>query len=339
MKSAKPPFRGYLVLSTNPPIIYMMDHLLRTRRNMMGLLLESLRRRHVSLVIALSWCYRNPHQIKWLAERVAYLQSRAPDHRFIILTNTTEEADLIRQAGLETVFCHQNVFLNEDLYYPMETAKKYDAIYDAALAPFKRHELARGIENLALISYVKSDVALHDTMRIADENRHAIWLNDPIDNPSSWLNETAVNHFLNQAKVGLCLSAVEGAMYASAQYLLAGLPVVTTQNTGGRDTLLDPAYTRWVEDDPHAVAAAAQELIELNIDPAFIRQETLKRFSTHRRVFLDLLNKIVREKTGGLWANKWPSDLPSRLFSDRIPFYKSFLSLHIQNSPAPWTLR
>jgi len=337
LRTAGAPFQSYLVLSVNPAVIYVKDYLLRNRKSLFGLLLESLRFKPVTLIIGLSWCHQNNYLIKSLKGLIASCQIRFPHYRFIILTNTPKEDEFLHEAGLETVFCNQNGFLDERLYFPTGEAKKYDAIYDAALAPFKRHELARKINRLALISYVKPDVTIEETRRIAHENQHAVWLNDPLDNSSSWLSDVEINHLLNQAKVGLCLSAVEGAMYASAQYLLAGLPVVTTKNKGGRDELLDPAYTRWVEDDPSAVAAAVDELAGLNLDPHTIRRETLKKFSIHRNVFTDLMNGITRETTGGPWATQWPANLPNRLYSDHIPFHRTLMSLHLGGRPAPWT--
>ena len=37
------------------------------------------------------------------------------------------------------------------------------------------------------------------------------------------------------SQVGLCLSKSEGAMFASIEYLLCGLPIVSTKSVGGRD--------------------------------------------------------------------------------------------------------
>jgi len=324
------------VLSTDPSVIFVKDYVLQTRKSLIGAMLESLRYRPVTLLIGLSWCHQNEYLIKSLTGLIERRKASLKRHRFIVLANTNDEAELLQEAGLETAVCHQNAFLDETLYYPTNQTKRYDAIYDAALAPFKRHELAGKIDSLALISYVKSDVALDDTLRIAQENRHATWLNNPLVNTSSWLSDSEINHFLNQARVGLCLSAIEGAMYASAQYLLAGLPVVTTKNKGGRDVLLDAAYTRWVEDDPDSVAAAVDELARLNIDPHAIRNATLKKISAHRKVLLDLLNKLVGDKTGNQWAAEWPAGLPNRLYSDGIPFHKSLISLYFKSRRAPW---
>ena len=61
------------------------------------------------------------------------------------------------------------------------------------------------------------------------------------------------------------LARLAGA--ASGLVYLAGLPVVTTANVGGRDEFLDPRAARWVDDDPREVAAAVHELTTDPVDP------------------------------------------------------------------------
>jgi glycosyltransferase involved in cell wall biosynthesis len=77
-------------------------------------------------------------------------------------------------------------------------------------------------------------------------------------------------------------------MYAATEYMLCGLPVVSTVSEGGRDSWFDPRFTRVVADDPEEVAAAVRNLISQKISPEFIRAETLHRIWEHRRRLLDL---------------------------------------------------
>lgn len=48
-----------------------------------------------------------------------------------------------------------------------------------------------------------------------------------------------INEIYGQSRCGLILSAEEGACFAAMEYLLCGLPVVTTPNIGGRDEFFD----------------------------------------------------------------------------------------------------
>ena len=73
-------------------------------------------------------------------------------------------------------------------------------------------------------------------------------------------NIKEVSNFINKCRVGLCLSSEEGGMYASTQYLLCGLPVVTTNNIGGRNTFFHPDYVYYAEDDSRDIAHGVEEL-------------------------------------------------------------------------------
>ncbi len=84
-------------------------------------------------------------------------------------------------------------------------------------------------------------------------------------------------------------------MYASTQYLLCGLPVVSTRSEGGRDVFFDPAYVRIVDDDPEAVRAAVHELIALRISPEEIRDRTLARIREHRERLFELIEGCYAE--------------------------------------------
>ncbi|MEX2201686.1 MAG: glycosyltransferase [Dongiaceae bacterium] len=84
-------------------------------------------------------------------------------------------------------------------------------------------------------------------------------------------NAYQIADWLNRAEVGLCLSEVEGATTAAVEYMLCGLPVVTTPSKGGRDRIFDPAVSLTVEPTPIAVARGVQAVIERQIEPHRVR--------------------------------------------------------------------
>jgi glycosyltransferase involved in cell wall biosynthesis len=116
-------------------------------------------------------------------------------------------------------------------------------------------------------------------------NRHRpFWSSRPVR-----LRADEVAAVYRRAHVGLCLSAAEGAMLASMQYLLVGLPVVTTPSMGGRDVFFDAENSITVEPEANAVAKAVAEWIERRPDPRAIRGRALERVAEHRerlRVFV-----------------------------------------------------
>ena len=104
-----------------------------------------------------------------------------------------------------------------------------------------------------------------------------------------------VNRELSRARVGLCLSAIEGAMFASVEYLLAGLPIVTTPSKGGRHVYHDPEYCWTAAPDPRSVAEAVYALGTKGIPRDRIRKCTLRRLERDRERFLGLIDAILEE--------------------------------------------
>lgn len=66
---------------------------------------------------------------------------------------------------------------------------------------------------------------------------------------------------LNNSSVGGIFSATEGACYASTEYLMCGLPVISTHSTGGRDIWYTPDNSILVEATEPAVAARLQRAL------------------------------------------------------------------------------
>ncbi|TIW59263.1 MAG: glycosyltransferase, partial [Mesorhizobium sp.] len=145
------------------------------------------------------------------------------------------------------IFSNHNLMISEDIFRPLpDVSVEYDAVYNGRISHTKRHYLAFEIERLvhvtssigelppagdrAFIRRLQAQSPLH---RIA---------NPLVDDLAGRLSPDEVNHVYNQAAVGLCLSAVEGAMYSSMEYLLAGLPIVSTPSIGGRDVYFHPDY-------------------------------------------------------------------------------------------------
>jgi glycosyltransferase involved in cell wall biosynthesis len=122
---------------------------------------------------------------------------------------------------------------------------------------------------------------------------HAAWLKDTSRGSKKVTVDEMVG-FYNEARVGLILSEREGAVFASMEYLLCGLPVVSTPSTGGRDVFWDDRFVIVCEPNPEAVAEAVQELKLRNIDPQLIRNATLEQVEKHRDVLREFLAPAVK---------------------------------------------
>ena len=193
-------------------------------------------------------------------------RARNPDHRLIFVCNTPEEVLLLQKFEEAAFFYNKTANSSERIFRPLERASiEFDAIYNAQLIPWKRHELSLGIESCAFLFYRDSLLRDVASSEAAIMDRHAaaapghVFLNAldgagvPIRLPLS-----EVNRHLNRASIGLCLSEREGAMFASTEYLLSGLPIVSTPSTGGRHVYYDEEYCCTVPPDPRSVRAGSR---------------------------------------------------------------------------------
>lgn len=260
--------------------------------------------------LAMYLWHQTADDISWLDQRARQLQ---PNHRIHHCVNDISVCRDLVARGISAHFINQNAFLDERMFSIDPAASKcFDAVYNARMAEFKRHELANEIQSLLIIG---------GTVTPEDSDEYFLRVKSMLptatftyDREKGMLNEQQVNQLLNQSKVGLCLSACEGAMYAAVEYLLCGLPVVSTVSLGGRDSWFDSRFTRIVADDPQQIAAAVKDLIERQLCPHMIRSETLIRMAEHRQRLVDLGQQIyAAHKTGRDFARDFYARLTNKL--------------------------
>ena len=271
--SPRPVLAGWV--STDPPVLY---HSMGSEDPGKHLSDEPMTR------MAMYLWYHTTSEIIELDRKARDLRPNHVIHHMV--NDITTWRELVAH-GISAHFVNQNAFLDERLFdIESDASKHYDAVYNARMTDFKRHFLAADVPDLLIIGGTNTREDSDDYYRSAKAalpNARFIY-----DEDKSYLCEQEITALLNQARVGLCLSACEGTMFAATEYLLCGLPVVSTVSLGGRETWFDPRFTRIVPDDTLAVATAVKELIALNICPRQIRTETLSRMWEHRRRFLDL---------------------------------------------------
>ncbi|MBB5753180.1 glycosyltransferase [Prosthecomicrobium pneumaticum] len=266
------------------------------------------------------WFLFSPTRTIESEEAVALLRRRAvlhrlshPQHRLVFLCNTPEETALVRATGEAAFFYNKTANAPEAVFRPLGTPREFDAIYNAQLVPWKRHELSLAIPSCAFLFY-RNSLLPEPAAEAAIIARHKaeapghVFLNafDRKGEPVR-LSPPKVNRALGRAHVGLCLSETEGAMFASTEYLLAGLPVVSTPSIGGRHVHFDPDFCLTVPPDPRAVAQAVAALKARAIPAETVRAATLARLERERARFLALLDAILEE--GGAThrlAGPWP---------------------------------
>lgn len=247
----------------------------------------------------LSWTMRRARAVRMLSTAIAVYRRKRPEHEIVVLCNEEEEKRAFEASGVKATLCSSNAFVDEETFRPLPgTQRKYDAVHNAAMMSWKRHGLAERIDSCVHIFYAKDHSQQDETMSYLDSLRaqlpHHTFFNRVVDGRIEMIGPAAVNGVLAQSRVGLCLSAEEGAMYACVEYLLAGLPVVSTPNIGGRDLFSDPQFWITAEATPEAIKNAVDEMIRPDVSPEYIRARTLERMYEHR----ERLRSAVADATG-----------------------------------------
>lgn len=231
-------------------------------------------------IVQLGWYFHD-----WLIQESAKVLDLLglPRERFRILFADHASRALFESHGFQGALVNHNAFLDENLFAPQTTEKRYDAVYTARFAPFKRHFLARKIPKLALIAGQNYGVSVEDIP------------------PYEFLNERPLSRDevirkISEAHTGLCLSEQEGACYSSSEYLLCGIPVVSTWSHGGRDLWYNDYNSIVCDANEDAVAESVAKLGRLGRSPGRIRDIHIQQARGYRQNFIQLLAEIFRER-------------------------------------------
>lgn len=199
---------------------------------------------------------------------------------FIFLFNSYLEKENFNNLGFGGDVINHNAWLDENLVMrPLNYEKIYRAIYVARRSQFKRHMLAAKVSELALVSGNNHGNSISETPS-------AVYIN-----PSP-LSAEEVCVKINQSSCGLILSAIEGACFSSSEYLLCGIPVVSTASKGGRDVWYNEYNSIICDDTVDGVAEAVELIINRNCDPNLIRQMHIDLSFSYRAKFIEWLALI-----------------------------------------------
>jgi glycosyltransferase involved in cell wall biosynthesis len=225
------------------------------------------------------------HYHPWLVNEAAQMFDALglARRQFHVLFNDAREREIFAAQGFTGALVNQNAFLDDaNVMRPLSLPKQYDAIYVARPIALKRHHLAGEVENLALVAG-----NLHGA-NIAVKVPPHVWAN------TAPLTPEQVCVKINESRCGLILSEAEGASFVSSEYLLCGVPVVSTKSEGGRDLWYDDYNSRVVEPDAAKVRAAVEFFLENPRDPQRIRQAHVDLAQEHRGRFVRLLDDTLR---------------------------------------------
>ena len=128
------------------------------------------------------------------------------------------------------------------------------------------------------------------------------------------LSSAQVAELLNASAAGLILSALEGQNRATIEYLMCGLPVVSTANRGGRDRFLSPSNSIFVSDTPEAVAEGVAFLSVSSFDRKHIAHEAEMSVMRERQWLSHIVDSTL-ERHGLAPIEIYNKQLPHHGFS------------------------
>jgi hypothetical protein len=203
----------------------------------------------------------------------------------------------ILKNGYSSILLNHNAFLDYNLYSIGEKEKIYDAVINSRPFWWKRVYLAHQVNNLL---YIKgNDWAKNETSWDGYKNMDCTI--------KSEISRCDVNLLYQESKCGLILSGNtgenqqglnEGANYSTGEYLLCGLPVISTPNQGGRNFWLDSYNSIICEPNEisvkNAVSIMLNKIENNEIDRKNIRNECVNKINALRSNFIEKTNEIFK---------------------------------------------
>jgi hypothetical protein len=215
----------------------------------------------------------------------------------ILLANTEEEKDFFESKyDTHVIYCNHNAFLHEDRFIiKPEIEKNYDMIISSCFNNYKCVSLAKEIPNVLHMGYKNSTIEY-----IPDFGFRANFKNNSMNFSDDWRWICTKEHvsLLNSSICGGIFSKLEGACFSSSEYLLCGLPVISTPSVGGRDVFYTPENSIICEPTTKSVKDCFDTLLH-NIDrydKYKIREAHIIKQDIFRNNLTSLLKDIIEDK-------------------------------------------
>ena len=230
----------------------------------------------------------------------------------IIFCAPTEKlCGIIKNKGYRSILLNHNCLLDYNIY-SIKTNNEFEREYNAVInsRPFwwKRVYLASKVNKLL---YIKGNDWIKDETSWDGYKDMNLTLRTEV-------NKETVNELYNNSKVALILSGntgdnqqglCEGANYSSSEYLLCGLPVVSTKSAGGRDYWFDDYNSIICEPDEDSVKKSVDTMLEKlsngEFDREKIRNTQIEKMNLMRENFINETKEIFNKHDVNVDAKKY----------------------------------
>lgn len=205
-------------------------------------------------------------------------------NNFFFLFNSPVEKETLQKYGFIGDLINHNCWLDESIIPCCKREKEYDAILVARPAEFKRHFLASKVNNLAIVAS-----GANHNKNITQKMPEARY------RTTHHISENDVFDLINKARCSLCLSAKEGACFSSSEYLLCGIPVVSTKSVGGRDFWYNDYNSIVCEPNEDEISNAVNFFVANPRDCNKIRQDHINLSIQQRQLFVQSLQNVFNK--------------------------------------------
>jgi hypothetical protein len=240
-----------------------------------------------------------------------WLRRPLPCTAYVLASHPDDHA-WYAEIGVPSIDANAALVIDEQVFRitnPGEEGRPWRMLLNSRQEPWKRRHLAAGVAGLALIegpAFGPGAGASDGVVFRADAAR----LNHlSPDGRYRCLGAEEVNAALNQSRTGGIFSAVEGYCRASCEYLLAGLPVISTPSLGGRDQLYTAGNSLVVAPEPEAVREAVEEAERRLADGRFrrsaIRADALEHLTVWRERVCQRLQAFFDARGAPIDARHW----------------------------------
>ena len=228
----------------------------------------------------------------------------------LIYCSPTESCNnILLNMDRNSIFLNHNALLDYNMYEIHNYKRKYNAVINARPLKWKRIYLSKKVENKI---YIKG---------VDYENNELSWKDWDECNFKEIVYNISLNEVIdlyNKSNIGLMLSGCtgenkqgikEGANYSSSEYLLCGLPVVSTISQGGRDIWYDEYNSIVCEPDEDIINNSVNTLLKKinnnEINRYKIRDNHIKKMIDIRKNYINKVQEIFNEYNINEDSNKY----------------------------------
>jgi hypothetical protein len=232
----------------------------------------------------------------YITDKAIKIVNNNKDYNIVLLANSEKEKSYFeKNVSCDVLYFNHNALLDENIFKINNTTVEYDLVIDSCFSKYKNRDLACKVNNTIHIGYIKKNEKV-----IPSFGTIATTININNDNYNH-LNRHQICNIYNKSYVGGIFSLCEGACFASTQYLLAGIPVVSTESNGGRDIWYNSGNSIICDNNEDDCYKSVQKAKNMVISGEFNRESIRNNTIELMNKFRNELKKNIIEKFKNLF--------------------------------------